>query len=75
MAIERCTKLHVPIVETSVKFHLSLQKAEMFIVESVIESIEDINSIFSEFWLHPKAHFLTYQVMTKFFYFFKTLVR
>jgi hypothetical protein len=41
MAIERCTKLHVPTVETSAKFHLSLQKAEMFTVKSVIESIED----------------------------------
>lgn len=49
IAIELCTKLHVPIAETSVKFHLSLQKAEMFIVENVIKSIENINSIFSEF--------------------------
>jgi len=41
MAIERCTKLPVLTAEAIVKFHLSLQKAEMFIVESVIESIED----------------------------------
>ena len=41
MAIELCTKPHVPTAETSAKFLLSLRKAEMFIVESVIESIED----------------------------------
>ncbi len=40
MAIEQCTKLHALTAETSAKFHLSLQKAEMFIVENVIESIE-----------------------------------
>ena len=49
MAIERCIKLRVLTAEASAKFHLSQQKAEMFIVESVIESIEDINSIFSKF--------------------------
>ena len=41
MAIEPCTKLHVPTAATSAKFHLNLPKVEMFIVESVIESIED----------------------------------
>jgi len=41
IAIEQCTKPHVLTAETSAKFHLSLPKAEMFIVESVIESIED----------------------------------
>jgi hypothetical protein len=49
MAIERCTKLHVLTVETNAKFHLNQRKAEMFIVENVIETIEDINSIFSKF--------------------------
>jgi hypothetical protein len=70
MAIERCTKPHALTAETIVKFHLSLQKAEMFIVESVIESIENGNSIFSEFWLQPKPKFLTYRVMSSFFLFF-----
>jgi len=41
MAIERCTKLHVPTAETSAKFHLSLRKADLFIVEIVLKSIED----------------------------------
>ena len=49
MAVELCTKLHALIVETNVKFHLSQLKAEMFIVENVIETIEDINYIFSKF--------------------------
>ncbi len=40
-AIERCTKPHVPTAGTSAKFHLSLRKADLFIVESVIKSIED----------------------------------
>jgi len=41
MAIERCTKPHVPTAGMSAKFHLSLRKVDLFIVESVIESIED----------------------------------
>ena len=49
MAIEQCTKPHVVTVVTRAKFHLSLQKADLSIAEIVIETIEDINSIFSKF--------------------------
>ena len=49
MAIELCTKLYALTVETNVKFHLSQLKAETFIAENVIETIEDINYIFSKF--------------------------
>jgi len=41
MVTERCTKPHVRTVVTSAKFHLSLLKANLFIVETVIESVED----------------------------------
>jgi hypothetical protein len=41
MAIEQCTKLLVPTAAMSAKFHFSLKKADLSIVESVIESIED----------------------------------
>jgi len=49
MAIDQCIKLHALTVGMSAKFHLSQLKAEMFIVENVIESIEDINYTFSKF--------------------------
>lgn len=41
MAIERCTKLHALTVGMNAKFLFNLPKVELFIVENVIETIED----------------------------------
>ena len=42
--LEKCTKQHVETVETNVKYHLSQEIPDQFIVQTALKTISEINS-------------------------------